>query len=173
MPEIIIAAPKDFPRVRAFYHSVIDEMQHLPTFPYWEKDIYPTDESLRGYIGRRELKLIVIDGEIAAAAALGGKLDAGGAIDWPSGATENEHASVNMVAVHPRFAHRGLAKQLILHFQTLARERGLRALRLDVTDNNIPAQKLYAGLGFQYVDEMTEIYDDGSSIRFFLYEYIL
>jgi ribosomal protein S18 acetylase RimI-like enzyme len=172
MSEIIFAAPEDFPRVRAFYHSIIDEMQHLSTFPYWEKDVYPTDESLLGYIARRELRLIVIDGEIAAAAALGGKLDAKGEIRWPSNAKEGEHASVNMVAVLPRFARRGLAKELITHFQTLARAMGLRALRLDVTDNNLPAQRLYTKLGFQYVDEMTESYADGSSIRFFLYECI-
>ena len=173
MYEIIVAAPEDFPRVRAFYHSIIDEMQHLPTFPYWEKDVYPTDESLWGYISRGELRLIVIGNEIAAAAALGGKLDAGGEIRWPSGAADGRHASVNMVAVHPRFARLGLAKLLIAHFQSLAREKGLLALRLDVTDNNLPAQRLYAGLGFQYVDEVTERYDDGSSIRFFLYECIL
>lgn len=173
MPEIIIAAPEDFPRVRAFYHSIIDEMQHLPWFPCWEKGIYPTDESLRGYLDRSEMRLMIIDGEIAAAAALGGRLDCGNEVYWPSGATENECASVNMVAVHPRLGRQGLAKQMVAHLMDLARERGLRALRLDVVDINTPAKRLYTSLGFQYVSSETTVFDDGSSLNFELYECIL
>ncbi len=173
MAEIILAVPEDFPRVRAFYHSLIEEMQPLPWFPCWEKDIYPTDASLLGYIERGEMHLLISDGEIAAAAALGGQLDCGDEIRWPSSATEGEYATVNMVAVHPRFARRGFAKQMIVHLQTLARAKGLHALRLDVVDFNEPARKLYTGLGFQYVDRETTVFDDGSSLTFDLYEQIL
>ena len=173
MPEIIIAAPEDFPRVRAFYHSIIDEMQHLPWFPCWEKGIYPTDESLQGYLDRSEMRLMIIDGELAAAAALGGRLDCGSKVYWPSGASADECASVNMVAVHPRFGRQGLAKQMVAHLMNLARERGLRALRLDVVDINAPAKRLYTSLGFQYVSSETAVFDDGSSLNFELYECIL
>ena len=173
MAEIILAAPKDFPRVRAFYHSIIDEMQHLPWFPCWEKDIYPTDSQLMGYINRREMHLILENGEIAAAAALGGNLDCSEEIRWPSSAAESETAAVCMVAVHPKFARRSLAKQMIAHFQQLARKRGLRALRLDIVDCNEPARRLYTSLGFQYVDRTTIMFDDGSSLCFELYECIL
>lgn len=173
MAEIILAAPEDFPRVRAFYHSLIEEMQHLPWFPCWEKDVYPTDASLLGYIERSEMRLMIIDGEIAAAAALSRRLDCGRKIRWHSGAKEGEYATVNMVAVHPRFGRRGLGRQMVAHLQDLAREEGLRALRLDVVDFNEPAQKLYISLGFQYVDRETTVFDDGSSLTFDLYEQIL
>ena len=75
MTKIIPAVPEDFLRVRALYHAVIDEMQHLPWFPCWEKDVYPTDDQLRGYIDRGEMQLLIIGGEIAAAAALSSRLD--------------------------------------------------------------------------------------------------
>lgn len=173
MYDIIIAAPEDFPRVRAFYHSIIDEMQHLPWFPCWEKDVYPTDAGLRGYIDRGEMRLLVIGGEIAAAAALGHQLDCGDNVRWPSGAEDGETAAVNMVAVHPRFARQGLGRQIVSHLMALAREQGLRALRLDVVDINEPAKRLYTGLGFQYVRSATTAFDDGSSLNFDLYECIL
>lgn len=173
MTEIIIAAPEDFPRVRAFYHSIIDEMQHLPWFPCWEKDVYPTYAGLRGYINRGEMRLTTIDGEIAAAAALGDPLDFAGDVRWPSGAEDGETASVNMVAVHPRFARQGLGRQIVSHLMDLAREQGLRALRLDVVDVNTPAKRLYTGLGFQYVSSTTTAFDDGSCLNFDLYECIL
>lgn len=173
MTKIILAAPEDFPRVRAFYHSIIDEMQHLPWFPCWEKEVYPTDDSLRGYINRGEMRLLTIDGEIAAAAALDNDLDCGDEISWPSGASEGEYATLNMVAVHPRFARQGLGKQIVSHLMNLAREQGLRALRLDVVDINEPAKRLYTGLGFRYVSSTTTVFDDGSSLNFDLYECIL
>lgn len=173
MTEIILAAPADFPRVRAFYHSLIEEMQHLPWFPCWEKDVYPTDASLLGYIVRGEMHLLISDGEIAAAAALSERLDCSDEIRWSSSVAESEYATVNMVAVHPRFARRGFAKQMIVHLQTLARAKGLRALRLDVVDFNEPARTLYTGLDFQYVDRETTVFDDGSSLTFELYEQIL
>lgn len=170
MTKIVLAAPEDFPRVRAFYHSIIDEMQGLPWFPCWEKDVYPTDDGLRGYIDRGEMHLLTIDGKIAAAAALGNLLDCGGDVRWPSGTKEGEYATVNMVAVHPRFARQGLGKRIVSHLMDLARARGLRALRLDVVNINEPAKRLYVGLCFQYVDSMTTAFDDCTSLRFELYE---
>lgn len=173
MIKIKLAAPEDFLGVRAFYHSLIEEMEGSPYFPCWEKDVYPSDEQLKGYINRNEMRLLTEDGEIAAAAALGGRLDCSSEVRWPSNAKEGEYSAVSMVAVHPRFARRGFAKQIIAHFQSIARQRGLRSLRLDVVDFNEPAKRLYTSLGFQYVDEMTTVFDDGSSLRFYLYECIL
>jgi len=173
MHEIIIAAPEDFPRVRAFYHSIIDEMHHFPWFPCWEKDVYPSGDSLRSCISRGEMRLLIIDEEIAAAAALGDELDCTDDVRWPSGAKDVETASVNMVAAHPRFARQGLGKQIVSHLMDLAREQGLRSLRLDVVDINEPAKRLYTGLGFQYVSSSTTVFDDGSSLNFDLYECIL
>lgn len=173
MTQIIPASPEDFPRVRAFYHTVIDEMQHLPWFPCWEKDVYPTDDQLRGCIDRGEMRLLTIDGKIAAAAALGNCLDCGDGILWPSNAKEGEYATLNMVAVHPGFVRQGLGKRIVSHLIDLACGHGLRALRLDVVDINLPAKWLYTGLGFQYVTGTTAMFDDGSSLNFELYERIL
>lgn len=172
MYDIIIASPEDFPRVRTFYHSIIDEMQHLPWFPCWEKDVYPTDDALRGYIDCGEMRLLIVDGEIAAAAALGYSPD-GSDIHWPSGAQDGEYATINMVAVHPRFARRGFARRIVSHLIDVARTHSLRAVRLDVVDFNEPAKQLYLSLGFRYVSRATTVFDDGSSLGFEFYEYAL
>lgn len=170
MHQFTLASPEDFPRVRTFYHTIIDEMQHLPWFPCWEKDVYPTDESLRGYIERGEMHLLIIGGEIAAAAALANQIDGTEEIVWPTGATDGEYATLNMIAVHPRFSRQGLGRKIVSHLINLARMQNLRALRLDVVDINEPAKRLYTGLGFRYVTRTTTVFDDGSSLNFDLYE---
>ena len=45
--EIRVAKAEEFGAVRAFYHSLIDDMQNSPYLPGWEKDIYPSNEYLR------------------------------------------------------------------------------------------------------------------------------
>lgn len=169
MTEIILAAPGDFPRVRAFYHSLIDEMQSLPTFPGWEKDVFPTDAALLDYISQGEMHLLTVGGELAGAMALNGS-DSFGDMCWPSGASDGGFSVVHLLAVHPRFGRRGLGRQLVGFALDAAREQGLKAVRLSVADNNTPAQRLYDSMGFLRVGDMTEVFDDGSSMHFYLCE---
>lgn len=170
MCKVHIAVPEDFPCVRAFYHSLIDEMQSLPTFPGWEKDVYPTDAQLRGCIDRGEMRLLTVDGEIAAAVSLGRTAEDWNRISWPSGAADGEFGVVGLLAVHPRFGRRGFGQQMIHLALDLAREQNLKAVRLDIADNNSPARQLYIGAGFRYVDSAVTVFDDGSSMRFEYYE---
>jgi len=173
MHEITLAAPEDFPRVRALFHSLIDEMQHPPTFPYWEKDVYPTDETVHGYIARGEMHLLTVGGELAGTVSLCRTFRDGDGADWLTVRPDSDFAVIALLAVHPRFARRGYAKVLLNHALGLARSANLRSVRLDVTDNNLPAQRLYEGAGFSPAGESTSVFDDGSSIRFLFYELAL
>ena len=52
-----------------------------------------------------------------------------------------------------------------------ARTEQQKALRLDVFKGNVPAEKLYAGLGFQYLHTLQMLYEDTGWTDFKLYEY--
>jgi ribosomal protein S18 acetylase RimI-like enzyme len=52
---------------------------------------------------------------------------------------------------------RALGERLILH----AKERGLRAIFLEVRRGNVPARRLYAALGFELTGERKAYYPDG------------
>ena len=53
------------------------------------------------------------------------------------------------------------------------RKAGKKALRLDVIENNITAEKLYQKLGFQYIQTKTLYYDVVGEMTFKLYELVL
>ncbi|HJC20253.1 MAG TPA: hypothetical protein H9707_00620 [Candidatus Butyricicoccus avicola] len=46
-------------------------------------------------------------------------------------------------------------------------------MRLDVLAGNIPAERLYVGQGFRYVDTVEMFYADTGRTAFRLYEYAL
>ena len=55
----------------------------------------------------------------------------------------------------------------------LARETGMKAIRLDVLENNYPAENLYIGFGFQYRDTLKMYYEDTGWTNFKLFEYVI
>ena len=55
------------------------------------------------------------------------------------------------IAVHPGFRRRGIAEALVAELEAALRQRGSRALTLEVRDSNAPAITLYEKLGFAQV----------------------
>ena len=55
------------------------------------------------------------------------------------------------IAVHPDFRRRGIAEALVAELEAALRQRGSRALTLEVRDSNLPAITLYEKLGFAQV----------------------
>ena len=60
-----------------------------------------------------------------------------------------------MVATHPDYRRRGLAKQLVTAAINHAKELGAKLCVLEVLDINEPAYKLYRNLGFVHYDSLT------------------
>jgi ribosomal-protein-alanine N-acetyltransferase len=57
-------------------------------------------------------------------------------------------ADVANIAVAPRIRLQGAGRQLLSHLLAEARAAGVRAVHLEVRESNLPAQRLYARLGF-------------------------
>ena len=89
---------------------------------------------------------------------------------WPTEAEPGAVRVIHILGVHPRFAGRGYARQLVAHALDMARQQGCKAVRLDVLKGNLPAERLYRGMGFVYVDTMRMYYEDTDWTDFELYE---
>lgn len=61
---------------------------------------------------------------------------------------------VAMVATHPDYRRRGLARQLVTAAVTHAKELGAQLCVLEVLEENEPAYKLYRSLGFVHYDSI-------------------
>ena len=59
-----------------------------------------------------------------------------------------DDAHVSNVAVDPEYQQRGVATEILLDLADLSRDRGCRAMTLEVRHTNVAAQNLYRRFGF-------------------------
>lgn len=70
-------------------------------------------------------------------------------------------ARIYSVAVAPSARGQGVGAKLVRHAETAARASGRRQMRLEVRQDNVPAQALYASLGYEVIARLPEYYEDG------------
>ncbi|NLX08938.1 MAG: GNAT family N-acetyltransferase [Chloroflexi bacterium] len=71
---------------------------------------------------------------------------------------------IGNVAVLPDYRRRGIARQLVAASVDLARQRGARAISLDVVADNLPAYALYDRLGFVHYTGRAELVHEGGAL---------
>ncbi len=174
MLDIRAARPDEFQAVRAFYHHLIDLMQEAEYRPGWEKDVYPDRDQLRQAIDKQQLYVGELEGSFAAAMILNRQSNEGyrGA-PWRVEAAPEQVSVIHALGVLPTLQGRGLAREMVRFAKDKAREEGSLVIRLDVLSGNLPAEKLYLGLGFYRVSTARMFYPDTGWTEFDLYEFDL
>ena len=168
------AVVDQYQTVRSFYHSVIDSIAGIPNTVGWKKDIYPSPDFLMNSIKNGELFLGEEAEEIVAAMVINHEANDGYRnFNWPMEAEPEEVSVVHALCVHPRYSGQGHAKEMVLHAIETAKENHQKVIRLDVLKGNVPAEKLYSGMGFQYLRTVPMFYEDTGWKEFELYEYAL
>ena len=164
----------EFQVVRSFYHSLIDAMEGARYSPGWIKGIYPEDEYLKSLIEHGQLYIGVIDDLIVSAMAVNHNSNDGyNGISWQVEANADEVTVIHILCVHPNFSGRGFAKEMLAFVFSLARENAQKAVRLDVLEGNLPAEKLYEKAGFKYIDTSVMYYEDTGWTNYKLYEFLI
>ena len=162
---IRLATPNDIPAVLTLIRRVVPLMNAAGNFQ-WE-DSYPNEAVFRQDIARQHLWLAELDGQLAGIAALThNDQDAEYAqANWDV----TEPALVtHRVAVDPAAQGRGVAVALLQKAEELARQQGLRVLRVDTNSENQATQRLFPKLGYRFAGEITLAFRPG--LRFFCYE---
>ena len=168
------AEPDQYPSVKAFYHSVIDGMKHAPYGAGWKKDIYPAPEYLMHAIRSSELYIAIENDAIIAAMVLNHECNEGYQnYQWQTPAAPDEITVIHALGVNPLHAGKGCAKKMVTFAIETARNARQKAIRLDVLKGNLPAEKLYEGLGFVYLHTLPMFYADTGWTEYELYEYRL
>ena len=146
---IRLASEEDLAAVVAFYHVVSDAMTGTPYDCCWRRDGHPTSEFIAELV-RGQGMLIAIEGN-AIVGAVGIDHDLGhnyGPLLWLFDVPETEVAVIHLLASSPSRRGAGISRTLLRESLNLARARGMRTARLDVTVNNAPAMALYRSEGF-------------------------
>ncbi len=159
------ATSADIPALLDILRQVVPLMQAGGN-QQWSAD-YPNAEVLGQDVAAGHLWLAELDGQVAGFAALThNHQDAEYAqADW----NVAEPALVtHRLAVAPAARGHGVAAALLAQAETLARQQGLRVLRVDTNSENLATQRLFPKLGYRYAGEITLAFRPG--LRFFCYE---
>lgn len=174
MLTIRTATRDDSGSVKEFYDSLIDTMEDAAFRPGWEKDVYPTREYLNEAIENDELYIGQEEGEMAACMVVDHKYNDGYRdVPWSVEAADAELWVIHALGVHPAFSGRGIAKQMVQRVIELARENGIKTIRLDVLEGNLPAERAYTKMGFRYLDTIQMFYEDTGWTDFRVFEFVV
>ena len=168
------ANSEQYQLVREFYHSLIDGLVGAPYNAGWKKDIYPAPEYLMESIDNGELFIAVQNGDIIGAMVLNHQCNEGyREFQWPTDALDDEVMVIHALGIHPSKTGNGYAKQMVAFAIQTARQNKQKVIRLDVLKGNLPAEKLYSGMGFQYLHTLPMFYEDTGWTDYELYEYVI
>ena len=162
----------DFYKIRSLYWNLIDQDQDDPSFSHWKKGIHPSDEMILDSIDKGDL-YVLADGEKIAACVIANDEKVEGYADAPWQVDSDDIIVLHVLAVHPEYRGKGLARRLVENVIEQERKAGKKALRLDVIENNTTAERLYQKLGFRYIQTKTLYYDVVGEMTFKLYELVL
>lgn len=113
----------------------------------WD-EVYPDAGVIERDIRAGTLAVMVEEGRVIACITVDRNMDPlWKDLDWDTAG--DPAAVVHRLMVHPSQQGRGLAKQFMLHAETVARGMGCRSIRLDSFLQNPAAMALYPRLGYR------------------------
>ena len=140
----------------------------------WKKDIYPSPGFLKTSIVNGELLIGMVENKVVAAMVLNHQCNEGyREFGWPTKVLDSEITVIHALGVHPKSKGKGYAKQMVNKAFEVAKRNRQKVIRLDVLEGNIPAERLYEGLGFKYMHTLKMFYEDTGWTNYRLYEYVL
>ena len=119
-------------KMNAAHVSQIAELEKLCFSDPWSEKSIETELSCR-----LSVWLVALEGEQV--------------VGYVGSQTVIDESDMMNIAVHPDFRRRGIAEALVAELEAALRQRGSRALTLEVRDSNAPAIALYEKLGFAQV----------------------
>jgi len=101
--------------------------------------------------GKGELHVITVGGRIAGTIVLSNEPeDAYEEVKWRYDWEYDKILVIRTFTVDPEFWGKGLGERLLDHASSFGIINGIKAMRLDVLETNIPAIRLYENSGFEY-----------------------
>ena len=167
------ANPNEFDRIRAFYWALIDAMAADNDKIGWKKGIYPTDDFLRDSLEKGTLYTLTHQQQLAACVIVNSDTNEGYAsVPWRMDCADSDVLIPHALAVSPALQGQGIGREVVAQVQALARCAGKRAVRLDILGTNTAAERLYAGMGFQFVQAKPMFYEDTGWTEYKLFEWL-
>ena len=140
------ASVSDTDEIMQLIAAAVCEMERLQIHQ-WDA-VYPARDVIAEDIRRQTMQVGIADGRIAVIYVLNQDCDEQYAKgDWTY--RGDDFAVLHRLCVHPAFQRQGAAGDTMIHMEDNLRQRGVRAVRLDVYSENPYALRLYRHHGYR------------------------
>jgi GNAT superfamily N-acetyltransferase len=161
---IRLARVNDLPALMALLRRVVPLMRAAGNLQ-WD-DAYPNEQVFLRDIELEQLWVAEMDGAVAGVAAITTDQEPEYArVGWD---IEVPAIVVHRIAVDPEHRGAGIAAALMQQAETVARSKGIAALRVDTNTENAATQRLFPKLGYTLSGEIGLVFRPG--LRFLCYE---
>ena len=123
--------------------------------PLWQIGAYPCISDVENHIKQYNMYIALKENTIVSTMAV---------------ADHGSYSSLHLFAVHHRHRGQHIGSNMMKKMFEVAEKRGNEKILLDVVKGNLPAEKLYQKIGFQYVGERTEPVERVGNVCFSIYE---
>ena len=143
----------DVDELEQLYDELNDYLSATVNYPGWIKGIYPIRENALNGVKNNTLFVLRHDGRIAGSVVLDHQPEeAYEGVKWQTEVGYDKIFVIRTFVVHPAFMHTGVGRALMRFSIEQAALCGIKSIRLDVYERNLPAISLYEKCGFHYMD---------------------
>lgn len=171
--QIVKGTEKDLDELVRLYDAVNEHLQGRFCLG-WRKGQYPTRSVAENALKEGGLFIAKINRAIAGTMILNHQCVRGyQQVNWQCGAAPQEVLILHTLAIHPDYMRHHIGRKLLEHACSYGKKHGQKAIRLDVSEENLPAIRLYKQLGFAHMATLDLGYGFPLSWPFELYERVL
>ena len=171
MNNLVKATAADFEKVRSAYIEIIRRTPGMKEYVRWEYGKHPSDEMIQKYIDGGNMYLFMEGENLAGVTAITfSQGEEYHPVKWQLEANDDEVMVLHILGIMPDFQGKGIGKKMIHAALELGRSNKMKVCRFDALYSNLPAQKLYEGLGFVYCGKQRLFADNTGWTDFYLYE---
>lgn len=179
------ATSRDLRAIGDIYDRIHDHEEAGLLSTGWIRGVYPTPGTARAALDRGDLYVLVEtdpagtdhgahgpDEETIVAAGVINQvqLPEYEEADWQEAADEDEVLVLHTLTVDPLQAGHGYGRAFVASYEDLARDRGMKALRMDTNALNQRARALYRKLGYREVGQIPTVFNGIDGVMLVLLE---
>lgn len=145
--------PADIDELEKLYDDLNDYLAATTNYPGWIKGIYPVRECAVDGIQNNTLYVVRYDEKIVGSIILDHQPEETyNNAKWKVDTDYSHIFVIRTFVVHPSFLKMGIGRALMDYSFELAQQSGVKSIRLDVYEKNLPAISIYEKCGFEYID---------------------
>ncbi|MGB8455930.1 MAG: GNAT family N-acetyltransferase [Anaerocolumna sp.] len=152
---IELGTEKDIDELERLYNDLNDYLSEKINYPGWIKGIYPIRQDAIDGIKDKHLYTAKYKDKIAGTVILSHKPEtAYKEVKWGGESDYTDVFVIHTFAVHPEYIKCGIGETLMNFALRCGIEQHMKAIRLDVYENNTPAIRLYEKCGYKYINKV-------------------